>query len=76
MALFKRNKQQTNEDGSEMSFIDHLEALRWHLVRAVVAVVVGAIIIFIYAKEVVSIVVFGPRPKRFCHLFCFVQPGP
>src|ERR1700710_1232123 len=64
MALFKRNKQQ-EEDGSEMSFIDHLEALRWHLVRSVVAVVVGAIIIFIYAKEVVSIVVFGPARKDF-----------
>ncbi len=48
-----------------MSFIDHLEALRWHLVRSVVAVVVGAILIFIYAKEVVSIIVLGPARNDF-----------
>ena len=63
MALFKRNT--TAADGSEMSFIDHLEALRWHLVRSVVAVVVGAIIIFVYAKEVVSIIVMGPARNDF-----------
>ncbi|MFT3932020.1 MAG: twin-arginine translocase subunit TatC [Chitinophagaceae bacterium] len=63
MALFKRKKQE--EDSEEMSFIDHLEALRWHLVRSVIAVVVGAIIIFVYAKEVVSIIVMGPARNDF-----------
>lgn len=63
MALFKRNKQ--NEEAAEMSFIDHLEALRWHLVRSVIAIVVGAILIFVYAKEVVSIIVMGPARKDF-----------
>jgi len=63
MALFKRNKQ--HDDGSEMSFIDHLEALRWHLVRSVVAVVVSAIVIFVYAKEVVNGIVFGPARNDF-----------
>src|SRR5450755_262919 len=62
MALFKRK---TDETGAEMSFIDHLEALRWHIVRSVIAVVVGAIIIFVYAKEVVSIIVMGPARKDF-----------
>jgi sec-independent protein translocase protein TatC len=64
MALFKRNKQ-AEEDGTEMSFIDHLEALRWHLVRSVVAVVVCAIIIFVYAREVVSIIIMGPARNDF-----------
>jgi len=63
MALFKRKQQQ--DDGSEMSFIDHLEALRWHLVRSVIAVVVSAIVIFIYAKEVVNGIVFGPARNDF-----------
>ena len=35
-----------------MSFIDHLEQLRWHIVRAVIAVLVGAIVIFIYSGNV------------------------
>ncbi|MDE3249023.1 MAG: twin-arginine translocase subunit TatC, partial [Bacteroidota bacterium] len=61
MALFKRNNP--DSENAEMSFIDHLEALRWHLVRSVIAVVVGAIIIFVYAKEVVSNIIMGPaRP--------------
>ena len=63
MALFKRKKQ--DDDGTEMSFIDHLEALRWHLVRSVIAVVVSAIVIFVYAKEVVNGIVFGPARNDF-----------
>lgn len=64
MALFKRKKQE-NDSSAEMSFIDHLEALRWHLVRSVIAVVVSAIVIFVYAKEVVNGIVFGPARNDF-----------
>ena len=62
MALFKRKK---DEAGEEMSFIDHLEALRWHILRSVIAVLVGAIIIFIYAAEVVDKVIMGPTHPGF-----------
>jgi sec-independent protein translocase protein TatC len=63
MALFRRNNQE--DDGTEMSFIDHLEALRWHLVRSVIAVVVCALLIFIYAREVVTYVIMGPARNDF-----------
>ncbi len=63
MALFKKNTQA--EDGSEMSFIDHLEALRWHILRSVIAIVVGAIVIFIYATEVVDKIIMGPAHPDF-----------
>lgn len=62
MALFKRKRGET---AAEMSFIDHLEALRWHLIRSVIAVVVGAIAIFIYANEIVDKVVMGPAHNDF-----------
>ena len=62
MALFKRK---TEDTGAEMSFIDHLEALRWHLVRSVIAVVVCAIVIFIFAKEVVNTIILGPAHREF-----------
>lgn len=62
MALFKRK---TEDTGAEMSFIDHLEALRWHLVRSVIAVVVCAIVIFVFAKEVVNTIILGPAHKEF-----------
>jgi len=48
-----------------MSFIDHLEALRWHLIRSVIAVLVGAILIFIYAGEVVNKILMGPAHNNF-----------
>lgn len=60
--FFNRRKQDT---AAEMSFIDHLEQLRWHLVRAVVAVLVGAIIIFIYSGNVVDKIILGPAHPDF-----------
>ena len=35
-----------------MSFLDHLEELRWHLVRSTICIMVVAIILFIYQKTV------------------------
>lgn len=62
MALFKRNR---GADKAEMTFVDHLEELRWHLVRAAIAVVVGAIIIFVFAREIVDVIILGPAHPDF-----------
>lgn len=62
MALFNRNR---GADKAEMTFVDHLEELRWHLVRAAIAVVIGAIAIFIFAREVVDTIILGPAHKDF-----------
>lgn len=40
------------ERETEMSFLDHLEALRWHLIRATLAILAIAIVLFVYQKEV------------------------
>jgi sec-independent protein translocase protein TatC len=37
-----------------MPFLDHLEELRWTLVRSLLAVAVGAIVAYIYSKEIVD----------------------
>ncbi len=44
----------------EMSFLEHLEELRWHLVRSVVAVLLVTIVIFSYPEYLFDKVVFGP----------------
>jgi sec-independent protein translocase protein TatC len=49
-----------NKDGEEMSFVDHLEALRWHIVRAAFAVVIVAIVIFIKMDWLFEKVIRGP----------------
>lgn len=36
----------------EMSFLDHLEELRWHLIRIIIAIVILATVVFIFKKEV------------------------
>ncbi len=39
-------------NSSEMPFLQHLEELRWRLIRSVVAVLVGAIVAFFFAEEI------------------------
>jgi len=41
-------------DNKQMSFLDHLEELRWRLMRSAVAVIVFAIVIWIYQKEIME----------------------
>lgn len=48
-----------------MSFIDHLEALRWHIVRAVIAILLGAVTIFICIDWVFDNVIMAPVNKDF-----------
>ena len=49
----------------EMSFLDHLEELRWHLIRSLVAVIVFTIGAFISAKWIFENIVFGPARTDF-----------
>ena len=41
-------------DNKQMSFLDHLEELRWRLMRSAIAVVIFAIVIWIYQKEIME----------------------
>jgi len=49
----------------EMSFLDHLEELRWHLIRSLGAVIVFTIGAFISAKWIFENIVFGPARPDF-----------
>lgn len=63
-AFFKKIKGEES-DGAEMSFIEHLEVLRWHLVRSAVVLVVVAIVIFIFVDWVFDNIIFAPAEKGF-----------
>jgi sec-independent protein translocase protein TatC len=58
----KKNRALQNP---EMGFIDHLEALRWHILRSVLAIVIMAIVVFIYRDWFFDTVVFGPMRADF-----------
>jgi sec-independent protein translocase protein TatC len=49
----------------EMAFLDHLEELRWHVVRASAAIVIAMIGSFFYIKEIFEHVIFAPGRLSF-----------
>ncbi len=48
----------------EMSFLDHLEELRWHIIRSVGAIVIIGIVVF-WQSHIVEKILFAPRFKTF-----------
>jgi sec-independent protein translocase protein TatC len=74
--LFKRTPEQ-----AEMSFIEHLEALRWHIVRSVLAIVVLAVFAFLKIDWIFEHVIMGPLKQDFasvvglCNLSHFLHIG-
>jgi len=57
MALFKRNN---GTEQAEMSFIDHLEELRKHIIRSILAILIFAIAIFVYIDWIFENIIKGP----------------
>ncbi|MDA1009149.1 MAG: twin-arginine translocase subunit TatC [Bacteroidetes bacterium] len=49
----------------EMSFLDHLEIFRWHLIRSAIAVLFFAIIAFIFKDIVFDVILLGPKDPNF-----------
>ncbi|MFT4093312.1 MAG: twin-arginine translocase subunit TatC [Niabella sp.] len=66
------NKRNTSDE--EMSFIDHLEVLRWHLIRSIIAIVICAIIVFIYIDEITDKIIMAPTKPGFIatRWFCWL----
>ena len=56
----------------EMSFLGHLEELRWHLVRGASAIIILAIVFFIYAEDVYNYFLLAHIKPDFItyQLFC------
>lgn len=48
-----------------MSFLDHLEALRWHLVRSAIALFAITIVVFLAKDFVFNTIIFGPTRQDF-----------
>lgn len=61
--MSRREKNKSIE--KEMSFLDHLEDLRWHLIRATLAVVILATIAFLAKDFIFDVLLFGPKNPDF-----------
>lgn len=60
------SKRRNKSESDEMSFLEHLEELRWHLVRSILAIVILAVIAFIFKNIVFDSIIIAPsRPDFF-----------
>ncbi|MET0759885.1 MAG: twin-arginine translocase subunit TatC [Flavobacterium sp.] len=57
---------------NEMSFLDHLEELRWLLVRSTIAIIIMATITFFFSDYIFDVIIFGPTNANFVtyRFFC------
>jgi len=62
-----KDKEQSNNQnsGDEMGFWDHLEALRWHILRSFIAVLVFAIAAFIAREFIFDTIILAPKTDQF-----------
>ena len=68
-------KKKIEAPEKEMSFLDHLEELRWHLIRSTIVVVVISILAFINKQIVFDKIIFGPKNPHFVtyRFFCWLS---
>lgn len=55
----------TFENEKEMSFFDHIDALRAHLFRAAIAILSGTILAFVNKRILFDVIIFGPTRPDF-----------
>ncbi|QHW00528.1 twin-arginine translocase subunit TatC [Spirosoma endbachense] len=65
MPLDQLTDEEIESEGKEMSFLDHLEELRWHIIRAVGSIFVFAIIAFVFIQDIFEKVVLAPSRADF-----------
>jgi sec-independent protein translocase protein TatC len=60
------SRQEKNKNiEKEMSFLDHLEDLRWHLIRSTLAVVILGTVAFMAKDFIFDVLIFGPKNPDF-----------
>lgn len=59
----KKRKKKTPQ--AEMSFLEHLEELRWHIIRSVVLIAVFAVVAFIMKDFIFNEIIFKPKMPEF-----------
>jgi sec-independent protein translocase protein TatC len=72
MALFKKKN---TEREREMSFLEHLEELRWHIIRSLGAIVTIAISVFLLKSFIFNSIIFAPKRPDFAtyKFFCWIS---
>ncbi len=64
-SFFKKIRGKSGDDETEMTFFDHIEVLRWHIIRSVIVWAAAAVSIFIYIDWVYDNVIMAPANPSF-----------
>src|SRR5690349_20195389 len=65
MPLDQNHEAEGTGAEGEMSFLDHLEELRWHVIRALGAIVIFTIVGFVYVKWIFTNIILAPAKSDF-----------
>jgi sec-independent protein translocase protein TatC len=65
--FFKRLRKGSDAETeqTEMTFMDHLEALRWHIMRSVIVWLSAAIAIFVFIDWIYDNIILAPSSEKF-----------
>jgi sec-independent protein translocase protein TatC len=55
----------SDKNQAEMSFLEHLEELRWHLVRSIFYIFIFAVLAFLFKRFVFDVILLGPGDPNF-----------
>ena len=55
----------SESENNEMTFLEHLEELRWHLIRSLVVIILVGILAFVFKEIVFDIIILGPSKSDF-----------
>ena len=61
----EQSTNKKNEPKAEMSFLDHLEALRWVILKSISAIIIGGTVAYIYSDFVWNSILLAPKNPDF-----------
>lgn len=65
MALDQIDVDKIGEPQKEMTFLEHLEELRWHIIRSLAVIISIGIVLYIFRGWLFDTVIFGPTHPEF-----------
>lgn len=60
--------EETNKDEKEMSFLDHLEELRWRIWYSLIGIIIGSIVCWFFIDFLVEVILLGPARELKMHI--------
>lgn len=64
--------KRVKKEAGDMSFMDHLEELRWLLIRSTIAIVIGGLVAYSFSDFIFDEIIFAPKSGDFItyRIFC------